>query len=175
MLLLCIRNFLFLNCPSCWWWMRSAVPPFGLLQEQKLPWIMFAVWPELNTDPLYLFPWGTISNHTPTFVLLLSVLQSFLRDKSTESLLLGYSVLQHWVSSENRVKIFPKLSCFCCVREALSGDLQKMLQRSLSNSVGSTFHVPTPGCAYRKISLMIKILPEKVTSLIFLRQCVKLL
>lgn len=87
------------------------VPPFGLLQEQKLPWVVFAVWPELNTNPLYLFPWGTVSNHTPTSVLLLCVLQSLLRDKSTENLLLGYSVLRHWVSSEKRVKIFPKLSC----------------------------------------------------------------
>lgn len=87
------------------------VPPFGLLQEQKLPSVMFDMWPKLNTDPLYLFPWGTASNHTPTFVLLLYVLQSLLRDKSTENLLLGYSVLQLWVSSENRVNIFPKLSC----------------------------------------------------------------
>lgn len=42
-----------------------SVPPFGLLQEQKLPWVMFAVWPQLNADPLCLFPWGTVSNHTP--------------------------------------------------------------------------------------------------------------
>lgn len=87
------------------------VPPFGLLQEQKLPRVMFAVWPELNTDPLYWLPWGTVSNHTPTSALLLYVLQSLLRDKSTENLLLGYSVLPHWVSSENRIKVFPKLSC----------------------------------------------------------------
>lgn len=94
------------------------VLPFGLLKEQKLPWVMFTVWPKLNTDPLYLFSWGTTSNPTPTFVLLLYVLQSLLTDRSTENLLLGYSVLQHRASSENKVKIFPKLS-FSVVWEKL--------------------------------------------------------
>lgn len=59
---------------------------------------------------------------------------------------------------------------FCSMGETLSGDLQKMLQRSLSSSVRKTFPVPTYGCAYRKgglVSLKYLFIPwttEKVTS-----------
>lgn len=71
-------SLLFLNCPSCWWWMTCACATFWSPLGTKVVssyFVRYLAWAETQI-PLYLFPWRVVCNHTHVSIPLLYVPQS---------------------------------------------------------------------------------------------------